>query len=297
MTGDDSHLQRDRQAAGGLAIACATGGFKGIFVHGVLSAFEEAGLRAAAYAAASSSVIPAAYAAIGQARDPGLAYWQKGWELLQQPGTGMSGMVLAGIALAEPAIREHLFARDKPRFLIVTNAVAEEATAETQGPPGRRRGRQLLLDAARGRRDWVDRYLTLHLFDTAATNPAFRLAAENFAEVAYASSRMLHAWDVPAAINGRPYVDAYYTCHCPAVEVAGLGFSRVVAIATEPVLYRDIFQQEIVPESWQGVPIRVIRPDADPAALAVDYTTAAPDGMRTVFQHGWEKGLAFCRNL
>src|SRR6266567_375737 len=34
-----------------LAIACASGGFKGVFVHGVLSAFEEAGLNVEAYAA------------------------------------------------------------------------------------------------------------------------------------------------------------------------------------------------------------------------------------------------------
>lgn len=35
---------------GGLTVACASGGFKGAFAYGVLSGFEEAGLRADAYA-------------------------------------------------------------------------------------------------------------------------------------------------------------------------------------------------------------------------------------------------------
>lgn len=281
----------------GLAIACATGGFKGLFLHGVLSAFEEVGLRAAAYAAASSSVIPAAWAAIGRARDPGLGHWQRGWEMIQEPGVGMSGMVLAGIALAAPLIERQLFSPGSPRFLIATNAVAEAAADETLGRQGRRRGRLLLLDAARGDRTWVDQNLTLHLFDTAAADPDLRLTSANFAEVAYASSRMLHAWDVPASIDGRPYIDAYYTCHCPATEVAGLGYNQVVAIATEPVIYRDIFQEAVVPDCWQGVPIKVIAPDVDPAEMGVDFTTATPEGMQVAFEHGREKGLAFCRNL
>lgn len=41
-----------------LAIASAAGGFKGVFAHGVLSAFEAAGIRAGAYAATSSTVFP-----------------------------------------------------------------------------------------------------------------------------------------------------------------------------------------------------------------------------------------------
>lgn len=41
-----------------LAIACASGSFKGAFAHGVLSALEANGIFANAYAAASSSVIP-----------------------------------------------------------------------------------------------------------------------------------------------------------------------------------------------------------------------------------------------
>jgi predicted acylesterase/phospholipase RssA len=50
-----------------LVIASSAGGFKGVFVHGVLSALEAADIRADAYAAASSSVFPSISAAIGMA--------------------------------------------------------------------------------------------------------------------------------------------------------------------------------------------------------------------------------------
>ena len=56
-----------------LAIASSAGGFKGVFVHGVLSALEAAGIHAEAYAATSSSVFPSISAAVGQANDPQLA--------------------------------------------------------------------------------------------------------------------------------------------------------------------------------------------------------------------------------
>jgi len=55
-----------------LAIASSAGGFKVVFVHGVLSALEMAGIRADAYAATSSSVFPSISAAIGQANEIGL---------------------------------------------------------------------------------------------------------------------------------------------------------------------------------------------------------------------------------
>lgn len=61
-----------------LAIACASGSFKGVFVHGVLQAFEDAHFFADAYAAASSSTIPASFASIRSLhRITKLAYWKK----------------------------------------------------------------------------------------------------------------------------------------------------------------------------------------------------------------------------
>jgi hypothetical protein len=67
-----------------LAIACSSGSFKGAFVHGVLNALEAAKIRADAYAAASSSVIPTAWAAISQVKELGVDYWFAGLQFFQQ---------------------------------------------------------------------------------------------------------------------------------------------------------------------------------------------------------------------
>lgn len=276
-----------------VAIACSTGGFKGVFLHGVLSAFESAGLRAGAYGAASSSVLPAAAAAIGQVNVLGLEHWQAGQRLKQQPGVGMSQVVLAGIAETSPWLCQYLFEPGSPRFVIATSAVDAEGAVETQGKRGRRRGRLLLLAAAQGDRSWVDDHLTGNLFDTGSTDESLRLTAENFAEVAYASGRVLHAWDTPAYVAGQPYIDAFYTNACPALELAELGYQTIYALATEPILYRDIFQDEVMPKSWGGAAIQVITPDFDPAELGVKYTGATEQGLVRVFNHGLEKGKEF----
>jgi hypothetical protein len=276
-----------------IAIVCSTGGFKGVFIHGVLSAFELAGFRAAAYGAASSSVLPAAAAAAGRVNRLGVDFWEVGRRIIVQPGNGMSEMVLAGISQVGPWLRPQLFGQTSSRMLIAANAVDDSGAMETQGKGGRRRGRQLLLDAARGRREWVETHLSLRLFDTASKDEQFKLTATNFDEVAYASSRMLHAWDVPAWVDGRPYVDAFYTCACPALELAGLGYDLVIALGSEPVLYRDIFQAEQIPERWGDTDILAICPEWDPAEKGVDYTNASADGLQQLFNHGYEKGQAF----
>ena len=49
-----------------IGIACSAGGPKGVFVHGVLVAFAEAGFKAHIYGAASSTAIVAAFAATAQ---------------------------------------------------------------------------------------------------------------------------------------------------------------------------------------------------------------------------------------
>ena len=85
-----------------LAIACASGSFKGAFTHGVLTAFESVGIRADGYAAASSSVIPTAWAAIGKTAELGVNYWLTGMEELQKPNMGMSQVVMCGIKTFTP---------------------------------------------------------------------------------------------------------------------------------------------------------------------------------------------------
>lgn len=276
------------------AIACATGGFKGVFVSGVLDTFEAAGFRAAAYAGASSSVLPAAAAAIGRSQRLGLDHWLKGQQVMAQPKTNMSTMILAGIVKNRDWLATSLFADDLPRFLIAASAVSQEAAAETQGKGARRRGRLLLLAAANGDRTWIDRHLTPVLFDSAAAPESdLRLTFDNFEETAYASTRMLHAWDMPAWVGGRPYVDAYYTCACPATELVDLGFESVIAVATEPLLYHDIMRDRLIPESWRGRPITIVRPAFDPANGGVNYTTASEEGLALVYEHGREQAQVF----
>ena len=98
-------------ASRSLAIACSAGGFKGVFVHGVLTALEAGSIRAAAYGAASSSVFPTLCAAAGLAGEVGLRYWRGALETSKTPGKGMSEVALLIIPVA---IVENLIADGVP---------------------------------------------------------------------------------------------------------------------------------------------------------------------------------------
>jgi hypothetical protein len=278
-----------------LAIACSAGGFKGVFVHGVLSALEEAGIYADAYATASSSTFPAITAALRQANEIGLRYWRSALHTLQQPGNGMSEVVLQSIADSNHLLRDFLLRPDVARFFIATSAViTEEGAQQTQGGDARRSGRRLLIAAARGDNSWAAQHLRTHLFDTIAPDTTHRLTPENIDAVIYASTRMLHAWSIPATIDGQPYIDASYTCACPALEMAQAGYQTVIAIATEPgPLYRDIFRNEPIPDSWEDTTIHIIRPTIDPATLGAGFTDVTEQGLIAAYEHGKEQGRAF----
>ena len=278
-----------------LAIASSAGGFKVVFVHGVLSALEMAGVRADAYAATSSSVFPSISAAIGQANEIGLKYWRVALQTLKQPGNGMSEAVLQSIAESGHILRSATFQPGTPRCVIAASAVVTNGGVEqTQGDGARRLGRRLLLQAARGDHSWADEHLRAYLFDTAAPDEEHRLTPNNIDEVIYASTRLLHAWTIPASVAGRPFIDGCYTCACPALEMAQQGYNEVLAIAAEPgVLYRDIFQSEPIPSSWNGVPIHIIRPDIDPATMGADFTDVTDEGLVAGYAHGMEKGREF----
>src|SRR5579859_4611970 len=278
-----------------LAIASAAGGFKGVFAHGVLSAFEAAGIRAGAYAATSSTVFPAISAAIGQANEIALKYWRVALRTLEQPGKSMSDSVLETIAASGHILRAQPFLPGRPRIVIATSAVISEEGAEaTQGDGARRLGRRLLLQAARGDRSWAAQHLQAYLFDTAAPDEQHRLTSANMDEVIYASTRMLHAWQIPAWVAGRPFIDGYYTCACPAIEMAERGYREIIAIANEPgVLYHDIFQSEPIPDHWQGVPIHIIHPQIDPATLGASFTDVIDEGLVAGYEHGLEVGRKF----
>ncbi len=277
-----------------LAIACASGGYRVAFIQGVLSAFETANIKADGYAGTSGSVIPAALAAIGQHQQHGLAYI-RGLLAFKALGRGMSGVFLESIRFWEPLIRDQLWRPARPRLVVpVTAVVTREASELTQGAGARRLGRTLLLAAARHDKRWAQAHLSSVLFDSQATDPDRRLTPGNFSEVAYASSRMLHAWDVPAWINQRPYIDGSYTCSCPALELAAMGYDEVVAISPEcGSLYHDLLSNREIPTVWQATPIYTIQPAVDLKTLGVDYTQATEDGLLKVYRLGEEQGVKF----
>ena len=278
-----------------VAIACASGGFKAIFVHGVLSALEEKNIKVNAYASASASVMPSALAAIRKARESGVNYWLEGLKIYHQTKS-MSQVCLASVSYFNARGGEQLFERwSNLDFYIATSKVTtKEAAEQTQSKQAKRLGKKLLVSAAKGDRSWVDRHLKLNLFSITKKDNLVLLNRNNFAEVVYASTRMLHAWDIPAWVNKQPYIDASYTCACPAIEMVEQGYQNVIAIATEPgKLYRDLFQQEIIRDRYKQVPIRQIKPDIDLRELGVDFTQAASQGLSAVYQHGLEKGKEF----
>ncbi len=281
-----------------LAIATPVGSFKGVFTHGVLTALEQAGVRADAYAAASSSVIPASWAALGQAADLGINYWLAGWEALQLPNQNMSKVMQRGIRTFSQALRPHLFQADTPHLYIATNAVLTAAAIQqTQSSQAQALGKKLMLASVKKDRQWVDEHLQLAMFSTHSSHPQRRITTHNYPAVAYASSRIMHAWELPAWIEGKPFVDAAYTCLCPALAMAEAGYQEVIAISNEPgILYQDMFHIEPVPRQYQQAAIQVIKPAVHLKEMGVDFTKASIAGLTTTYQHGLEQGFKFLKS-
>ena len=283
--------QPNRPLESGLAIAGSAGGYRTVFIQGVLAALEQAGIRAAAYGASSASVTSAALAAGGAARAASLAYAQESLREKARRGRGMSAVNRTIIHDWAPRVRELLFRADSPRFLIpVSMVITAEAAEQAQGARARRLGRRLLLAAGRGDDGWAREHLRLRLYDT-YEGATHRLTAANYAGIAYASTRMLHAWDEPGWAAGQAAVDASYTCACPARELAALGYGRVLALACAPgPLYANFFGTEVIPERWAGAIIDILRPAADPLAWGVDFNEASAAGLARLYAEGEARG-------
>lgn len=156
--------------------------------------------------------------------------------------------------------------------------------------------RRLGLDQLRAMKakdtSWADANLACHLFDTMADAATKPLKKENLADALYGTTRMLHAWKAPGWIDGEPYVDASYTCMCPAIELAELGYECVVAVSPETgPFYRDIYQARTIPSQWKGARLLFIQPDLDLKEVGVDYLSAQADGLRRGFDIGRTAGL------
>ncbi|MBC8144364.1 MAG: hypothetical protein H7X80_02195 [bacterium] len=278
-----------------LGIACESGGFRCVFVHGVLDALEQHEIRAAVYAAASASVLPAALAAVGHARAPGLAYWYDAHDVRMREGNGMSEMVLAGIAKYSPLAEARLFEPGASRLIVTASEVVDSVASEqTQGALASRAGREQLLKMARGDDSWAADSLRPVAFDSHCNvdDPSRDerievLTRDNFREVAYASTRMLHAWRVPATIGDRPFIDASYTDGFPVRSLARFELHSVLAIATgigEP--YSNLYRRENIARVMGGVNVELIAPHVELKELGVDFTTATREGLAAAYQHG-----------
>ncbi|MDG9722615.1 hypothetical protein [Streptomyces sp. DH41] len=280
-----------------VGVVVAAGMLKGAYGHGVLSAFEERGLRAHVYGAASSSALSAGLAAVGRARRTGVAYWLDAAEAAT--AQGMSSVVLDSIKEYGPVLHADLFRPTAPEFLLATSKVTTTAGARiTQGPEARSLGRQLLRDVFTGDRSWVEENLATVVFSSHARpgDGRSRLTPDNYDAVAYASTRMMHAWQVPAEIDGEAYVDASYTCSCPAREVAARNVDTLVAVGCDPFpLFRDLYATEQIVDGTvlHGARVLIVKPDEDLKTLGVDYAAATAEGLVKVYGLGVDAGHRF----
>jgi hypothetical protein len=280
-----------------LAIAGSSGGLKGVFVQGVFKAFEAEGFYADAYAGSSASALPALSAAGKMCDFVGVHYWQRVVEQLRQKGADLSEVmwtVTREWRASTEQFRHSLFQPGAARLFIPANFVKNaQAAAQTQGEQARRLGRMLLLAIARRDHQWIDENLQMHLFDSQASKNEHRLTLDNMLDVAFASTRMIH-WKIPAWVEGKPYVDASYTCACPAFELIEYGYKNVIVVSTEiGTAYRSILADQAIPEAIGNVPIYVIRPDVDLKTIGVDFAACTDEGLLAAFRHGEDKGHEF----
>lgn len=277
------------------AVSCTSGGYKNVFSQGVLKALEERAVRADAYAACSSSVLIAAFASFGEIDQVGLSLWEEGSLISRSNGNTQSQAMLYSIRQTWPEISRRLWNPGSSRLLVaVSHVKTEEAASRTQTDQARRLGQKLVIDSLRRQSEWKDRHLELRMFDTQPREGTWPLTEHNFEEVAYATTRVLHAWDIPASIDGEPYVDGCYTCVSPVLPLAAQGYENILCITNEhDKTYLDLFSAEPIPGRVEDSVVHFIKPDRDLKEIGADYFSFTPEGIREAFRQGYEKGLAF----
>ena len=282
-----------------IGIACSAGGPKGVFVHGVLDAFAEAGLKANIYGAASSTAIVAAFAATGQLRMlRGSTYWKERHARRVHNDYDMGKTILESLPEATAILSAKLFNPDSVAYAVAVSAViTKEAEALTQGPQARRLGQQLIISTRKGDNSWAEKNLELRLYETGSGDVPYRLTPQNLAEVLYATTRMLHAWKTPAWVEGFPCIDASYLCECPALELAQRGCDKVIALCPEAgAVYRDFFRAEKLPSSYGDIPILIVQPLLNLAEIGVDYMNVTDEGLDKAYELGLRTGIEFLQS-
>lgn len=278
-----------------IAIACAGTGLKAAFVHGVLAAFESHGVRADVYAGSSQAALPALLAAREFAGPAGADFWTSAHELLELTGNGLSDVLLAQIRRAHDLLGRRPIGAWMPRLVIATTAVQTVAGAiETQGSRAGALGRRLIVHGERHDRSWATEHLLSHIWDSEARDSDHQITPETIDQVLYASGRLLHACAIPAEIDGMPHIDGVYSCACPVMELAAMGYREIIAITPDPgPLYRDLFRTATIPEMAWRSRVRIIRPTASPKSLGVEETIARDRGLIELYDHGLDRGLDF----
>jgi len=282
-----------------IGIACSAGGPKGVFVHGVLVAFAEAGLKAHIYGAASSTAIVAAFAATGQVGMlRGSTYWKERHARRIRNDYDIGKSELESLPEATAGLSVKLFKSDSVAYAVAVSAViTKEAEELTQGPQARRLGKQLIISTRKRDKSWAEKNLELRLYETGSKDAQYRLTPQNLTEVLYATTRMLHASKTPAWIEGFPCIDASYLCECPAVELAQRGCDKVIAISPEAgQVYRDFFRAEKLPSSYGKTPILVVQPLLNLAEIGVDYMNVTDEGSEKAYELGLRAGTEFLRS-
>ncbi|PLX21629.1 MAG: hypothetical protein C0597_03130 [Marinilabiliales bacterium] len=277
-----------------VAIAGTSGGYRSVFIQGVLSAFEEKCFFANAYGSCSSSAMVIALATVKKLKNLPLKIWYDGYKLSQQENRSQSDAALFAIDSIYPMVEKEIFDTAN-RFLVNTSYVkSRDAALVTQSSMSRRLGQKLLIEASKKVSNWRDENLELHLFDTHSCETTQLITDQNLKDVLYATTRMLHAWHLPAYINGKPYLDGSYTSLCPAVELTKLGYSRVICISTEhDFTPLDLFSNKSIPLKMNHSEIIFIKHDHNLSVMGVDYYKATEAGLKNAYLHGIDKGLRF----
>jgi predicted acylesterase/phospholipase RssA len=285
----------DRQNLKRKAIACMSGGYKTVFTHGVLTAFEQNKFYADAYGGCSSSALISAYAAMEKISLLDLSLWVDSLNISKLEGNSQSNAILHSIDIMSPLIENYFKMPNIRRLLIATSFVkTSEAADLTQSDKARRWGQKLLIEASKNITTWRDANLDLHIFDTHSEDGDKQLTEKNFNEVAYASTRMLHEWHIPAFIDGKAYIDGSYTCLYPVIPLLNLGYDKIICILTEHDNKRvDMFSKEENSPIIKQAKIDYILPEINLKEMGVDYYSATEDSLKEVYLYGYKKGVNY----
>lgn len=276
------------------AIIGASGSFKGIFVQGVLNAFEEKAFFAETYVSASSSTIPIALASMKSIKSlDSLEYWIKMYSEYRSNGFDIAKAILQGIDDLSPQMIE-IFNTETELLIGLSEVMTKEAAELTQSDKARQLGKELLIATRNRDSSWAKQHLKQIFASTKAKDQDIPITKSNFKSVLYATTRMMHAWKYPALVDSRPMIDASYTCSCAAIEMLEKGFDQVIAIVPEiGKVSHDFFNSYYLNDHPKADQIVFIQPSVELKTLGLDYLKVKDGAFEKGFEIGYKSGLKF----